>query len=125
MIARHGRIGVGHRVGDHVGLLGPVLADIRLQLTALLGSGSSVVLDHGLGSRAERDDWKAEVERAGGKWRLICFEAEEATLLRRLAERTVAGDMESMPISPDMVRYLASVNDPPSGEGEEPPWPLG
>lgn len=94
-------------------------------MVAVLRAGSSVVLDHGLGTRTERDDWKAAVESAGGLSRLVSFEADESTLLKRLARRSVEGYSESMPIGPDDLRYLESVCEPPVDEGEEPPWTPG
>ena len=120
MIVCHGRIGLDHRVEDHVRLLGPIVDEARSQVISLLNAGSSVVLDHGLGARTERDDWKAAVEAAGGRWRLVSFEADKATLLRRLARRSIVGDPESMPIDLDSFRFFASVCEPPVDEGEEP-----
>ncbi len=103
----------------------PVVAEARSEVVALLGSGSSVVLDDGLGTRTERDGWKLSVERTGGCWRLVSFEADEATLLQRLARRSAEDSRAAMPVGPDALQYLTSVYEPPVEEGQEPPWPVG
>lgn len=99
--------------------LGPVLEWATDRLVAQVGAGASVVFDHGLGSRRERDSYKLIVESAGGQWKLVHFRAETATLLERLAARSVEDAASSVPITPPMLAYLASVYEEPSGEGEE------
>lgn len=120
MIKRHGRIGVDYPVESHGRFLGPVLIWARERLTAEVRSGVSVVFDHGLGSRDDRDEFKRIVEAAGGTWRHLYFREEINTLLERLSRREAQDDSsDSVPITAEMLIYLASVYDEPSGEGEE------
>jgi len=119
MLARHGRIVADYPVESHVDLLGPVLEWATDRLLARVGAGASVVFDHGLGSRRERDRYKLIVESAGAQWKLVYFPAEIATLLDRLSARSVEDAANSVPITPPMLAYLASVYEEPSGEGEE------
>lgn len=87
MTARHGRLGKDYPEADHLALLGPVVDEVRARLVELVRAGRDVVLDHGLGRRAERDDYKGLVTRHGGRWRLVHFAADRAELARRLAAR--------------------------------------
>jgi predicted kinase len=67
MLARHGQIGVDHRVQDHIELLGPVVDWARERTVELLCSGTSVVFDHGLGTREQRDDFKHPADDHGAR----------------------------------------------------------
>lgn len=119
MLSRHGRIGVDYPSDAHDGLLGPVLAWASERLTTEVRGGASVVFDHGLGNRRDRDEFKRIAEDAGATWRLVAFREELGTLLERLARRQGDDPCDSMPITPEMLAYLASVYEEPSDEGEE------
>ncbi len=119
MMSRHGRIGVDYPADAHVRLLGPVLAWASERLIAEVRGGASVVFDHGLGNRRDREELKRIVESAGATWRLVVFREEVSTLLQRLARRQGEDPCDSMPITPEMLAYLASVYEEPSEEGEE------
>ena len=119
MMARHGRIAVDYPVEAHVRLLGPVLDWATERLRAEVANGASVVLDHGLGNRRDRDKYKLIAESAGAEWKLVHFQAEIHTLLERLSVRSVDDVAGVVSITPDMLAYLASVYEEPSGEGEE------
>ncbi|MEU7919827.1 AAA family ATPase [Micromonospora zamorensis] len=123
--ARHGRLGKDYPADRHVSLLGPAVEDVRRQLIELIRSGRSVVLDHGLGQRRERDDYKQLVESLGADWRLLHFRVDQAELRRRLAIRNE--DAEGGIITPETLGWMAAVSEEPHGEGEEivaATWPI-
>ncbi|SCG68271.1 Predicted kinase [Micromonospora zamorensis] len=115
--ARHGRLAKDYPADRHVSLLGPVVEEVRRQLIELIRSGRSVVLDHGLGQRRERDDYKQLVESLGADWRLLHFRVDQAELRRRLAIRNE--DAASGIITPETLDWIAAVSEEPRGEGEE------
>jgi len=119
MLDRHGEIGIDYRVEDHIDLLGPALEWARDRIVGELRSGTSVVFDHGLGSRNQRDEFKRLARETGAQWRLSHFRVDVDELLIRLAERQRQNPMGSVRITPDMLRYLASVYEQPLGEGEK------
>ncbi|MFC1435523.1 AAA family ATPase [Streptacidiphilus sp. N1-3] len=124
MASLHGLLGKDYNEHEHFALLAPVVEDVRRQLVELLRAGRSVVLDHGLGRRAERDDYKRLVTDHGGKWRLIHFRVEQVELLRRLANRN--RDPEAGVISPEALAWITDHSEEPVGEGEElPDLPVG
>lgn len=121
VIARYGRLGKDYPEADHLGLLRTVTDDVRRHLAELVRDGRSVVLDHGLGTKAERDACKDLVTRHGGSWRLIHFPVGRAELLRRLAQRN--DEPESGRISPETLDWIAEHSEEPAGEGETLPDP--
>lgn len=114
---RHGRLGEDYPAEHHLALLGPVVDDVRRRLVAAVRSGHSVVLDHGLGRRAERDEYKRLAVGLGAAWRLLHFRVDRAELLRRLAARDA--DVGSVMISPETLDWMAATSEEPRGEGEE------
>jgi predicted kinase len=119
MIALHGRLGVDYGIEDHDALLGPVVEWAKTQILETLNRGESVALDHGLGTRIEREGFKQLAASANANWSLISFVAEVPELIRRLEERERRDPHRSMPITPQILLYLASVYEPPSNEGEQ------
>jgi predicted kinase len=119
MLDRHGQIGVDYRVEDHIELLGPALEWARVRIVEELSFGASVVFDHGLGSRHQRDEFKRLARDAGAQWLLYHFRVDIDELLIRLADRQRRNPAGSVQITPEMLRYLASVYEEPSGEGEQ------
>ncbi|WP_446217768.1 Stf0 family sulfotransferase [Micromonospora sp. IBHARD004] len=115
--ARHGRLGKDYPADRHMSLLGPVVEDVRRQLVDLVRTGRSVVLDHGLGQRRERDEYKQLVESLGAEWRLLYFRVDQAELQRRLVTRNE--DPRFGVISPETLDWMAAVSEAPHGEGEE------
>ncbi|MDF2260453.1 hypothetical protein [Streptantibioticus ferralitis] len=77
------------------------------------------MLDHGLGTRTTRDDYKRLVTQHGATWMLVHCEVTHEDLLRRLAQRSAGPEFEV--ISPEPLAWLAEHSKPPAGEGEEPP----
>lgn len=116
VLDRHGRFGVDYPAQEHLARMRPVYAEILDRLVAHVTAGRSVVLDHGLGRRAERDACKQLALRHGATWRLLHLTADRAELLRRLAGR--AGT-HPVALTPDMFAWLEAHEQPPVDEGEE------
>lgn len=116
MRARHGRLGEDYPACEHLALLPAVVSLIRGRVAAEVAAGRSVVLDHGLGRRAERDEWKSFVESLGAEWRLLFFDAPDAELVARLRDRQASG--ESIPDVERFVEYMRRTSEPPDREGE-------
>ncbi|MGC4804533.1 AAA family ATPase [Micromonospora sp. DT233] len=117
LIARHGRLGKDYPEGRHLELLGPVVEAVRGQLVAAVSSGRSIVLDHGLGQRREREEYKQLVTDLGATWRLVHFQVGRDELLRRLALRNA--DAAHGVIDPELLDWIARTSEDPHGEGEE------
>lgn len=66
VIARHGRLCKDYPEAEHLALLAPVIDEVKQQLIDLNRNGQSVVLDHGLGSKAEEDAWSPSRAVGGG-----------------------------------------------------------
>ena len=82
-----------------------------------LAQGHSLLLDHGLGQRAEHDAFKRLTEQHGGRWRLHVFRADRADLVRRLAGR---GEDDGFgPMDAALLDSIAAASQEPVGEGEE------
>lgn len=120
MLSRHGRIGVDYPIDAHHSLMAPILTEARQQLQDTIIAGHSVVLDHGLGRRDERDEWKLLVARSGATWQLLRFDAPHSVLQRRLAARRLPtiGSPGAVPLTAEMFDFLVRTYEPPVGEGE-------
>ena len=116
MLAAHGRLGVDYPAEEHLVRLAPVVESARTRLVDEVESGRSVVLDHGLGQRSERDAFKQLVVSLGATWQLIHFAVDLDVLRRRCAERL--HDPDAVPISDDTLTFLAATWEVPQGEGE-------
>jgi len=117
--ARHGRYGVDYPEHEYREREAPVVAEVRERLVEMVAAGRSVVLDYGLWTRAERDEWKRLVEAAGGRWRLIYLDVPREVLLRRLAERNRRSDANALTVTESALDDFVARFEPPSGEGEE------
>jgi predicted kinase len=114
----NGRFGIDYLVSEHVERQKPVLEWVRRHLIELLCVGKSVVLDHGLGQRSEREEYKKLVEMHGGTWRLLHFKTERLELLRRLSERNMSGK-HPVTVTPELLDFFIAHSEEPQGEGEE------
>ncbi|MEU3741928.1 ATP-binding protein [Streptomyces sp. NPDC032198] len=121
MVAHHGRLGEDYPEERHLALLAPVVESVCRELVELVAAGLSVVFDHGLGTRAEREKYKQLVVGLGARWRLVHFPVEHSELLRRLAARGQAPGIGQ--ISPEALAWIAEHSEEPCGEGEELPEP--
>ncbi|GAA3079588.1 hypothetical protein GCM10010485_17080 [Streptosporangium carneum] len=115
-MARHGRFGVDYPAHDHLERQRPVLKEIQERLIQLIGSGHSVVLDHGLGRRGDRDHYKGVVERHGGSWRLLHFKVDADELIRRVTDRNQR--QEGSPMSLEILRWIIENSEEPVDEGQ-------
>ncbi|WP_035305969.1 AAA family ATPase [Actinokineospora inagensis] len=119
VVARRGRLGKDYPESEHLALLGGVIDEVRRELVGLVEAGRSVVLDHGLGTKIERDAYKQLVTTHGANWRLVHFPVPRHELLRRLAIRNDEAD--SGLISPSTLDWIAEHSEEPVDEGEETP----
>ncbi len=94
------------------------MTELDRRLVELLEAGRSVVLDHGLWERSNRDRYKRLVEAHGGRWRLFYFKAEPEVLRRRLAERNRRTDANALTVTQDMLTGFLARFEAPRGEGE-------
>ena len=116
MLSMHGRLGVDYPVDEHARRLAPVLESARVRLIEEVKSGRSVVLDHGLGLQSQRHEYKRLVESLGAAWVLVLFAVDLEVLQVRCSDRF--DDPDTVPISNDMLAYLAEAWEVPRGEGE-------
>ena len=116
---RHGQYGRDFSADEYPALLEPVRAWLQAQVGEAVRGGQAVVIDSSFWSRAHRDAFKAQVEGAGGRWRLIYLHAQPELLQRRLAQRRETSDLRgAIPVDDAMLaRFLRSF-EPPLGEGE-------
>ncbi len=117
MLARHGRIGEDHPLGTHLALLPAAVEAVRARVAEEVHAGRSVVVDHGLGRRVERDEWKRFVESLGASWRLLSVDAPHEELVSRLERRRAEG--EAIPDISEMLAFMNRTSEPPNAEGEE------
>ncbi|MEU2354586.1 ATP-binding protein [Streptomyces misionensis] len=117
--ARHGRYGVDYPERDYFALEAPVVAEVGEELVDTIAAGRDAVLDHGLWTRAARDEWKKLVEEAGGRWRLLYFPVPREELLCRLAERSQRQDGNALTVTELALDDFYARFEPPHDEGEE------
>lgn len=116
MIAANGRFGIDYPRAEHMQRLAPVLEAAVARVEHHLSCRESVVLDHGLGTRRERDRMKLVATTHNAAWNLISFDADFGELQKRCRARSSQPD--TAPISDDTLDYLAATWDRPDGEGE-------
>jgi len=118
---RHGRYGIDYPEPQHGELEAPIVAEVTERMVELARAGQSVVLDHGLWLKHEREAYKKLVTDAGGRWRLLYFQATREVLLARLAERNARAETDgaTLLITPSALDDFFGRFDVPSGEGEE------
>ncbi|MFB8040489.1 ATP-binding protein [Streptomyces hydrogenans] len=119
VFARYGRYGVGYPENTYFEKEAPVVAELHERLAELVAEGRDVVWDHGLWPHKDREVMKTLVEAAGGRWRLLYFPVARDELLRRLAERNVRGDANSLVVTPEALDDFFARFEEPQGEGEE------
>jgi predicted kinase len=116
MIDSCGRLGIDYDRRDHMELLAPIMIAARVHVAEHLSAGHDVVLDHGLGRREERDEWKHLAETHSAGWKLLSFDADISTLRTRARRRSES--LGTVPIDDDVLDWLAANWERPSGEGE-------
>lgn len=121
LAARHGRYGIDYPEPQHGELEAPILAELTEQMIQLVRDGRSVVFDHGLWRKHQRDAYKKLITDAGGTWRLLYFKASRDVLLTRLAQRNTHADTDgtALKISPEALDDFYARFDEPNREDEE------
>ncbi len=117
--ARHGQYGVDYPERDYFALEAPVVAEVRDELIGLVAAGRSAVLDHGLWTHKEREEWKNLVQEVGGTPRLLYFPVPREELLRRLEARNQREDGNALTVTPEALDDFLARFEPPHNEGEE------
>lgn len=114
----HGRYGVDYLEHEYFERERPVIDAVRQQLIDHLEAGRSVVLDHGLWLREDRDGWKKTVASAGGTWRLVYLPVQQGELLRRLTQRNQREDANALTVTESALKdFFASFQPPAPDEG--------
>ncbi|MET7533505.1 AAA family ATPase [Streptomyces goshikiensis] len=113
MHRRYGIYGVDYPRGTFTARERPVLEEIRSRVGALLGSGHDVVLDHGLWTRAEREDWRQTVTAAFGVPLMLHLPATHAQLWARVRERNVKGGPADIRFEEHDLERFAARFEPP------------
>ncbi|MBV9143190.1 MAG: ATP-binding protein [Pseudonocardiales bacterium] len=121
LAARHGRYGIDYPEPEHKVREAPIVAELTARMVELVRAGRSVVFDHGLWLRSERDAYKRMITEAGGCWRLLYFKAGREVLLTRLAQRNAraATDGTALMITPEALEDFYGRFEEPDGEGEQ------
>jgi predicted kinase len=115
----HGRYGIDYPVSSYAELYETAVDTVRQLLAEELDMGRDVALDLGIWNRAERDEWKALIEAAGARWRLLYFPVSHAELLHRLAERNRLDGPDALPVEGSDLDDFYARFDEPVDEGEE------
>ncbi|MEU6904369.1 AAA family ATPase [Streptomyces coeruleorubidus] len=89
---------------------------VRAQLMELLRAGRSIVLDHGLWRRSDRDEWKKTVRAVGGRPLLVYLPASKEVLLRRLAARNQRRDANALTVTPEALDDFFARFEPPTAD---------
>ncbi|RST25312.1 ATP-binding protein [Streptomyces sp. WAC04770] len=120
IVARdHGRYGVDYPESEYFEREAPAVAEVRSRLVDLVGQGRDVVVDHGLWTRQDREEWRKLVEDAGGRPRLLYFPVDREELLRRLTARNRRTDANALAVTESALSDFVARFEPPHGEGEE------
>jgi len=118
--SRFGRYGVDYDPNAYPRLSALAESTLRERLVSLIADSRDVVVDFSFWQRAARDEWKALVEDAGGRWSLVYLKVDPHELRRRLRKRTQRVDANAaFPITKDLLQaYLRSFEEP-HGEDEQ------
>lgn len=81
---------------------------------------ADIVLDRAFYDKADRDEFKALVEKHGARWVLVYFKVESGTLWRRINSRKQKGVTanSALEISEDLFKMYVEGFDHPNREGE-------
>ncbi|MFF5573113.1 AAA family ATPase [Streptomyces luteogriseus] len=112
----HGRYGVDYPEHEYFEREAPAVETVRAQLMELLRAGRSIVLDHGLWRRSDRDEWKKTVRAVGGRPLLVYLPASKEVLLRRLAARNQRRDANALTVTPEALDDFFARFEPPTAD---------
>ncbi len=97
----------------------PILSEVAAELRTALASGRDVVLDHGLWTLDERQEWRQVGEDAGAAVTLVYLPASHDELWERIKERNAStfDDPNAMYFSQeDLLRHGARFEPPTADE---------
>ncbi|MFD4481544.1 AAA family ATPase [Streptomyces sp. NPDC058471] len=97
----------------------PILTEVAAELRTALAAGRDVVLDHGLWTRDERQEWREVGEDAGAAVTLVYLPASHDELWERIKERNAStfDDPNAMYFSQeDLLRHGARFEPPADDE---------
>ncbi|WP_371665828.1 ATP-binding protein [Streptomyces sp. NBC_01241] len=112
----HGRYGIDYPEHEYFEREVPAVDAVRAQLVEHLQAGQSIVLDHGLWRRSDRDEWKNTVRAAGGRPLLVYLPAFKEELLRRLAARNQREDANALTVTPEALDDFFARFEPPADD---------
>ncbi|XWW93960.1 hypothetical protein V2A60_001899 [Cordyceps javanica] len=127
---KYGLYGIDFARDKHAGYLEGAQAQIKTDLAALIRDGTNdAVLDLSFYDKEYRDEYKAIVERAGGRWVLVFLDGAKELLWSRIQGRRAARDKipvasgardgdSAYDIEPETFEMYWSGFEPPVGEGE-------
>ncbi|MGL4743721.1 MAG: AAA family ATPase [Dermatophilaceae bacterium] len=119
MFKRHGVYGVDFPRGVFPDLERPILEDMRGALGELLKSGKDVVVDHGLWTPEDRQQWREVAEHVGATAVLVYLAVEHDELWRRVSKRNKFHEDDPNSIyftEGDLERYAVRFIPPQEGE---------
>lgn len=117
---RFGRYGVDYGPERYAELSSQAEAWVREQLVDLLEQGKNVVVDSSLWRKSRRDEYKALVTLAGGRWRLVHLVQRPDVLRARLRKRAHRFDANAaFPITDELLDDYLTGFEPLCDDGEE------
>ena len=87
----------------------------------LLGRQTDIVLDRSFYAKADRNEYKAMIEKGGGRWVLVYLKADRHLLWRRICNRRAKGVNadSALDISAELLEQYVVGFEEPKGEGEQ------
>ncbi|GHB75821.1 ATP/GTP-binding protein [Streptomyces xanthochromogenes] len=116
---QHGHYGRDFPRGSYKIRERPILTAIAAELRDALASGRDVVLDHGLWTLSERQEWREVGEAAGAKVTLVYLPATHEELWERIKKRNAStfDNPNAMYFTEeDLLRHGARFEPPGNGE---------
>ncbi|MFD5342301.1 AAA family ATPase [Streptomyces anulatus] len=116
---QHGHYGRDFPRGSYKIRERPILAEVAAEVRTTLATGRDVVLDHGLWTRDERQEWREVGEDAGAAVTLVYLPASHDELWERIKERNAStfNDPNAMYFSQeDLLRHGARFEPPANDE---------
>ncbi|MEU8538064.1 AAA family ATPase [Streptomyces parvulus] len=116
---QHGHYGRDFPRGSYKIRERPILTEVAAELRTALAAGRDVVLDHGLWTHDERQEWRQVGENAGAAVTLLYLPASHAELWERIKERNAStfDDPNAMYFSQeDLLRHGARFEPPADDE---------
>lgn len=115
---QHGHYGRDFPRGSYKIRERPILTEVAAELRTALAAGRDVVLDHGLWTLDERQEWRQVGEDAGALVTLVYLPAIHDELWERIKERNAStfDDPNAMYFSEDDLRRHGARFEPPGAD---------